>query len=148
MQILRRYVLTLIPFPLQRLRMVCCGGMGWESYLRANVKDRTGGFFRAHLKFPAEYPLLPPKMKFESPIFHPNSPSRPTPRHFSPFSPCARSQTNEKLNKTISLPIRRSLHFNPTPTGRWRIRLRVSLGAMVARANPGNDLAERDFDVV
>jgi len=34
-----------------------------------------GGFFRAHLTFPKEYPLLPPKMVFKSPIFHPNSKS-------------------------------------------------------------------------
>lgn len=33
----------------------------------------TGGFFRARLSFPSEYPHLPPKMKFESPLFHPNS---------------------------------------------------------------------------
>ena len=33
----------------------------------------TGGFFRARLTFPEDYPLMPPKMKFESPIFHPNS---------------------------------------------------------------------------
>lgn len=31
-----------------------------------------GGFFRARLSFPTEYPLMPPKMKFETPIFHPN----------------------------------------------------------------------------
>ena len=31
-----------------------------------------GGFFRARLSFPPEYPLMPPKMKFETPIFHPN----------------------------------------------------------------------------
>ena len=33
----------------------------------------VGGFFRALLTFPSEYPLLPPKMKFVTPIFHPNS---------------------------------------------------------------------------
>lgn len=34
---------------------------------------KTGGFFRATLSFPPEYPLLPPKMTFTSPIpFHPN----------------------------------------------------------------------------
>jgi ubiquitin-conjugating enzyme E2 G1 len=33
----------------------------------------TGGFFRARLNFPQEYPMLPPKMRFETPIFHPNS---------------------------------------------------------------------------
>ena len=33
----------------------------------------TGGFFKAKLIFPNDYPLMPPKMKFETPIFHPNS---------------------------------------------------------------------------
>lgn len=33
----------------------------------------AGGFFRARLTFPTEYPHMPPKMKFESPLFHPNS---------------------------------------------------------------------------
>jgi ubiquitin-conjugating enzyme E2 G1 len=32
-----------------------------------------GGFFRARLNFPKDYPHLPPKMKFETPIWHPNS---------------------------------------------------------------------------
>ncbi|VDO50659.1 unnamed protein product [Brugia timori] len=31
-----------------------------------------GGFFKALLEFPKEYPLLPPKMKFISEIWHPN----------------------------------------------------------------------------
>jgi ubiquitin-conjugating enzyme E2 G1 len=34
---------------------------------------QTGGNFRAHLSFPPSYPLMPPKMVFQSPIpFHPN----------------------------------------------------------------------------
>ncbi|KAH9929476.1 ubiquitin-conjugating enzyme [Fomitopsis serialis] len=31
-----------------------------------------GGFFRARLSFPEEYPLLPPKMKFLTQMWHPN----------------------------------------------------------------------------
>uniref|UniRef100_A0A914CSK7 UBC core domain-containing protein n=1 Tax=Acrobeloides nanus TaxID=290746 RepID=A0A914CSK7_9BILA len=31
-----------------------------------------GGFFRAILDFPKDYPLRPPKMKFLSEIYHPN----------------------------------------------------------------------------
>jgi len=31
-----------------------------------------GGFFKAHLIFPKEYPLRPPKMKFITDIWHPN----------------------------------------------------------------------------
>ncbi len=32
-----------------------------------------GGFFKAHLYFPIDYPLKPPKMKLISEIWHPNS---------------------------------------------------------------------------
>ena len=32
-----------------------------------------GGFFKAHIYFPKEYPLRPPKMKFITDIWHPNS---------------------------------------------------------------------------
>jgi ubiquitin-protein ligase len=32
-----------------------------------------GGFFKAHLNFPKDYPLRPPKMKFITEIWHPNS---------------------------------------------------------------------------
>ena len=45
----------------------------------------TGGFYRAHLTFPPEYPLLPPKMTFQSPIFHPNSTPPPLPSPNTPF---------------------------------------------------------------
>lgn len=34
-----------------------------------------GGLFPATLKFPADYPLSPPVMKFTCPIFHPNGKS-------------------------------------------------------------------------
>jgi len=46
----------------------------WEVMLMINddTKYYGGGFFRARLSFPQEYPLLPPKMRFETPIFHPN----------------------------------------------------------------------------
>eukprot|EP00010_Vexillifera_abyssalis_P008316 CAMPEP_0201549650 /NCGR_PEP_ID=MMETSP0173_2-20130828/6102_1 /ASSEMBLY_ACC=CAM_ASM_000268 /TAXON_ID=218659 /ORGANISM="Vexillifera sp., Strain DIVA3 564/2" /LENGTH=127 /DNA_ID=CAMNT_0047959387 /DNA_START=203 /DNA_END=586 /DNA_ORIENTATION=- len=31
-----------------------------------------GGFFKTSLVFPKDYPVMPPKMKFESEFFHPN----------------------------------------------------------------------------
>lgn len=31
-----------------------------------------GGFFKARLTFPPEFPLLPPKMRFLTPMWHPN----------------------------------------------------------------------------
>jgi ubiquitin-conjugating enzyme E2 G1 len=46
----------------------------WEVMLMISddIKFYGGGFFRTRLSFPKEYPLMPPKMKFETPIFHPN----------------------------------------------------------------------------
>lgn len=37
-----------------------------------NLTALSGGFFRAHLTFPPEYPHRPPTMIFKTPIFHPN----------------------------------------------------------------------------
>ncbi|WFC94235.1 E2 ubiquitin-conjugating enzyme [Malassezia brasiliensis] len=31
-----------------------------------------GGFLKAELSFPPEYPLMPPTMKFKTPMWHPN----------------------------------------------------------------------------
>lgn len=47
----------------------------WEVMLMISddCKYYGGGFFRAILRFPPEYPHMPPKMKFETRIFHPNS---------------------------------------------------------------------------
>ncbi|KAL1306251.1 hypothetical protein AAFC00_004341 [Neodothiora populina] len=47
----------------------------WEVMLM--LDDESGGLFgggcfRSRLTFPSEYPLMPPKMKFVTPIFHPN----------------------------------------------------------------------------
>ena len=46
----------------------------WEALIKG--PDDTpfeGGLFTAILTFPRDYPLQPPKMKFNPPIFHPNS---------------------------------------------------------------------------
>ena len=58
----------------------------WEVMLMISddCKFYGGGFFRARLSFPTDYPLMPPKMRFETDIFHPNS-IYPTP----PSSPGA-----------------------------------------------------------
>lgn len=46
----------------------------WEVILMMSdeCKYYGGGFFRASLSFPQDYPMMPPKMKFETKIFHPN----------------------------------------------------------------------------
>lgn len=47
----------------------------WEVILMMSdeCKYYGGGFFRARLSFPPDYPMMPPKMRFETKIFHPNS---------------------------------------------------------------------------
>ena len=47
----------------------------WEVMLMISddCKFYGGGFFKARLSFPIDYPLMPPKMRFETPIWHPNS---------------------------------------------------------------------------
>ena len=49
----------------------------WEAMLiiSDDCKLYGGGFFRARLSFPTQYPLMPPKMRFVTDIFHPNSTS-------------------------------------------------------------------------
>jgi len=49
---------------------ISCRGRDWA--MLTGFQSNVGGFFRARLSFPHEYPLMPPKMKFETPIFHPN----------------------------------------------------------------------------
>lgn len=45
----------------------------WEVVIIGPVDTLyEGGFFKARLSFPPEYPLLPPKMKFLTPMWHPN----------------------------------------------------------------------------
>ena len=49
------------------------GGTLLELCLNLTMANATiGGCFRAKMTFPPNYPLYPPKMKFETPIFHPN----------------------------------------------------------------------------
>jgi len=45
----------------------------WDALIRG--PDETpfaGGIFRARLLFPRDYPLNPPKMRFDPPLLHPN----------------------------------------------------------------------------
>lgn len=63
----------------------------WEVMLMISDECRLygGGFFRATLKFPQNYPLYPPKMRFETPIYHPNS-------MYSLQCPLTRGPSNEQ----------------------------------------------------
>lgn len=46
--------------------------LGVYPQARSRLTRLLGGCFRAKMTFPQNYPLYPPKMKFETPIFHPN----------------------------------------------------------------------------
>ena len=43
--------------------------------LRGGHDISEGGFLKARLSFPSEFPLLPPKMRFITPMWHPNGAS-------------------------------------------------------------------------
>lgn len=42
------------------------------SFFLCSLFCSEGGFFKAYLTFPYDYPLRPPKMKFITEIWHPN----------------------------------------------------------------------------
>ena len=46
------------------------------------VVDSEGGILKARLTFPPEYPLLPPEMKFLTPMWHPNGQCTRHPHHY------------------------------------------------------------------
>ena len=49
----------------------CCVLLSWRRL--TGIATPLGGNFRAHLTFPPEYPLMPPKLVFQAPVpFHPN----------------------------------------------------------------------------
>jgi ubiquitin-conjugating enzyme E2 G2 len=54
----------------------------WEALIQGpDDTPFAGGIFPAELRFPKDYPLAPPKMKFVVDVWHPNGTQRlPTPR--------------------------------------------------------------------
>jgi len=108
----------------------------WEVMLMISDDCRFygGGFFRARLAFPPEYPLLPPKMKFETPIFHPNG--RPT--HLSlALEVCA------NLIPTSSVRGWCSLYLHPPPPRRRQVRLRDGSRALESCSNTRDNPPQR-----
>lgn len=78
-----------------------------------------GGVFPAELKFPKDYPLAPPTMKFLADMWHPNGTVPDEPR--APFPALPASLTSS------SLPQRPGLHLHPPPARRRPEPLRARL---------------------
>ena len=105
-------------------------------FLGGGVEPRLseGGFFKARLSFPKEYPQLPPKMKFTSEMWHPNgascSPSQP------PLSPSLThaARAGAARSSVCSLPRRHRLHLHLARPWRGQVRLRGRPRAVVAGA--------------
>lgn len=66
----------------------------WEALIQGpEGTPFEGGIFPAELKFPKDYPLAPPTMKFLGEIFHPNGKLLVTTSP-PPFLPCSHRSTN------------------------------------------------------
>ncbi|VDK43619.1 unnamed protein product [Taenia asiatica] len=73
----------------------------WEAFIMG--PDGTpfeGGVFASRLSFPPDYPLSPPKMRFTSNIFHPNSKLEPV-----KFDTAAQIESDDPSNRFCPLKI-------------------------------------------
>lgn len=80
----------------------------WEAMIQGpEGTPYEGGVFPAELKFPKDYPLMPPTMKFQCDIWHPNG------------KMLVRPDLEEEQELTrYSLRQRRCLHIDPSPSRR------------------------------
>ena len=69
-----------------------------------------GGIFKARLTFPPEFPLLPPKMRFITPMWHPNSASLSTLLHLT-FTETYASHSISRRTRVHLYPCER--HIQP-----------------------------------
>lgn len=109
----------------------------WEALIQGpEGTPFEGGVFPAELRFPKDYPLAPPTMKFLGEIWHPNGRSMWSP--YLPLPATKRHDTSQRADTDMnggrmrSLPQRPGVHINPAPTGRRPEPLRARVGAVVA----------------
>lgn len=89
----------------------------WEALIEGpEGTPYEGGIFPAELKFPKDYPLMPPTMKFLSDIWHPNGMYHPLPYSLPPFAPLCLKEA--MLTERNSISKRRRLHLYPPPSRR------------------------------
>jgi ubiquitin-conjugating enzyme E2 G2 len=107
-----------------------------------------GGIYEAELKFPDDYPLVPPKMRFLDGIWHPNGKyfsyteskrPRRVAQHVRPILRAAWLLADHGSVFVCSLSQRRSLHIDSAPGGRRPKPLRAGVGAVVADSERRED---------
>lgn len=105
----------------------------WEALIQGpEGTPFEGGVFAAELRFPRDYPLAPPSMKFIGDVFHPNGTSL---SHATPFQRVLTAVSS-------SLPHRPRLHLDPAPARRRPQPLRARVRAVVA-----HPVGRKDFDI-
>ena len=101
----------------------------WEALIQGpEGTPFEGGVFPAELRFPKDYPLAPPTMKFLGEVWHPNGTSSP----LSPLQPPLLTSPGYLADERNSLPQRPRVHLDPAPARRRPKPLRACIGALVA----------------
>jgi hypothetical protein len=98
---------------------------------RNTIDAVSGGFFRARLSFPQDYPLMPPKMKFETPIFHPNV--------YENGDVCI-SILHPPVSRTAKSTWSRERQWLTRSTGGRSVWIRKGVGTLESCPKPRNDL--------
>jgi hypothetical protein len=111
----------------------------WEALIEGpEGTPYEGGIFPAELKFPKDYPLMPPTMKFLSDIWHPNGMYHPTLHPLPLFAPLCLKEA--MLTEENSVSQRRRLHLYPAPSRRRPQSLRTRLRALEPHPKRRKDL--------
>jgi len=116
----------------------------WEALIQGpEGTPFEGGVFPAELKFPKDYPLAPPKMKFLTDMWHPNG----TCNQLHTQDLTKRGTRHKEMRAcadNASVQQWRSMHIDPAPARRRPTPVRASVRAVVADSERGEDPHQRD----
>lgn len=96
----------------------------WQAWIQGpEGTPFEGGIFPAELRFPKDYPLAPPTMKFLDEVWHPNGkcPSSIILHHSRSFCNAvagALDHARQMSDRIASVPERLGLHLYPAPSRR------------------------------
>lgn len=112
----------------------------WEALIPGPADTPyEGGVFVAEMKFPRDYPLSPPTMRFVGDVWHPNG--NPTPPPPQASAPSSFSEPKTKANNLHqSLPHGPRLHQYTARAGGGPAPLRAGVGAVEPDPERGEDL--------